>query len=50
MHHEVGVRGEERHLAFRIAAIGAMRVGLNELPDCEAIRGLERGDGSVFTH
>src|SRR3984893_5317638 len=50
VHHEVGVRGKERHLAFRIAAIGAMRVGLNELPDREAIGGLDRGEGSVFTH
>src|ERR1700730_11907053 len=50
MHHEVGVRGKERHLAFRIAAIGAMRVGLDELPDREAIGGFGRGEGSVFTH
>jgi hypothetical protein len=46
----MGVWGEERHLTFRIAAIGAMCVGLDEFPDREAIRGFFRGDASVFGH
>jgi hypothetical protein len=38
VHHEVSVGGKERHLAVRVATIGAMRVGLNEFPDRETIR------------
>ena len=47
---EVGVFREERHLTFRIATIGAVRVGLDELPDGEAIRGLGGRDGDVLAH
>jgi hypothetical protein len=32
------VGGEQSHLAFRIATIGAVGVGLAELPDGKAIR------------
>jgi hypothetical protein len=35
----VGVHAEECHLTFRIATIGAVRIGLDEFADCEAIRG-----------
>jgi hypothetical protein len=38
----VGVCGKERHLTFRIATIGAVCVGLDELADSEAIRGFIR--------
>ena len=48
VYHEVGVRSKERHLTFRIATIGAMCVGLHELPDSEAIRGFVGGEGNVF--
>jgi len=34
----MGVRGKERHLAFRIPAIGAVGVGFDEFPDRETIR------------
>jgi hypothetical protein len=34
----VGVCGKERHLAFRIATIGAVGIGLDEFADCEPIR------------
>ena len=36
---EVRVSCEERHLAFCIATIGGMRLGLNKFTDREAIRG-----------
>jgi hypothetical protein len=42
--------GKECHLTFRIAAIGAMCVGLDEFPDREAIRCFFGGNASVFTH
>jgi hypothetical protein len=44
----VGVFGEESHLTFRIATIGAVRVGLNDFPDRETIRGFLRRDSNVF--
>src|SRR6202022_5130133 len=50
VHHEVGIGSEEEHLTFRIAAIGAVRIGLDELADGEAIRGFLGGDGDVFAH
>jgi hypothetical protein len=50
VHHEVGVCSKERHLTFRVATIGAMHVGLDELPDSEAIRGFVGGEGNVFAH
>jgi len=46
----VGVGGKERHLTFRIPAIGAVRVRLDELPDGETIRGFLGREGSVFAH
>src|SRR5579863_2934617 len=38
-HHEMRVCGKERHLAFRVAAIGAVRVSLDKLADGQAVRG-----------
>jgi hypothetical protein len=38
VHYEVGVRGKECHLTFRIATIGAVRIGFDEFTDSEAIR------------
>src|SRR5260370_21677687 len=46
----MGVWSKECHLTVCIAAIGAVRVGLDEFPDREAIRGFFRGDASVFSH
>jgi hypothetical protein len=50
VHHKVGVCHKERHLTFRIATISAVSVGLDKLPDSQAIRGLVEGDGNVFAH
>src|SRR4029077_16144561 len=50
VHHQVGIGGKERHLAFSIATISAVCVGLDELPDSEAVRGFVGRDGSVFAH
>jgi hypothetical protein len=44
------VRREESHLAFRVATIGAVRVGFDELSNREAIRGLGGRDGLVLAH
>ena len=44
------VCGKECHLTFRIATIGAVCVGFDELPDSEAIRGLIRENGDVLAH
>jgi hypothetical protein len=44
------VCGKERHLTLRVAPIGAMRVGLDEFPDREAICGFLGGDTNVFAH
>src|SRR5580692_3918056 len=38
VHHEMSVRGEESHLTSRVATIGAVCVGLDELSDREPIR------------
>jgi hypothetical protein len=46
----MGVWSKECHLTFCIAAIGAVRVGLDEFPDREAIRGFFRGHANVFSH
>jgi hypothetical protein len=46
----MGINGKERHLAFRIPAIGAMGIGLDEFPNGKAIHGFVGRDGSVFTH
>jgi hypothetical protein len=35
----VGVWGKQCDLTFRIAAIGAVRIGLDEFADRDAIRG-----------
>jgi hypothetical protein len=46
----MGVWGKEGHLTFRIATIGAVRIGLDEFADGEAIRCFAGGNGSVFGH
>jgi hypothetical protein len=46
----VRVFSEKRHLTFRIATIGAVRLDLDEFPDCETIRGFDGGNGNVFAH
>src|SRR5712692_9863987 len=43
----MGVRGEERHLTFRIATIGTVRVRLDKFPDGEAICGFFGGDAGL---
>ena len=48
VHHEMGVCGEQSHLAFRIPTIGAVGVGLDELPDGKAIPGFLGEDAKVF--
>src|SRR6266550_3636098 len=50
VHDEVRIWSKERHLAFRIAAIGAMRVGLNEFSDRETICGFAGRDCQVLAH
>ena len=47
VHDEVRIWSKERHLAFRIATIGAVCVGF-KLPDREAVRGLIGGDGDML--
>jgi hypothetical protein len=39
VHHEVGVGSEQSHLAFRVAAVGTMGIGLDEFTDGKPIRG-----------
>src|SRR4029077_13011914 len=46
----MGICREERHLAFRVATVRAMCVGLDEFSDGEPIRGFFRGDGDLFSH
>src|ERR1700733_11724455 len=50
MHDEVSVFGKERHLTFRIAAIGTMRIGLNEFAYGESIGGFVGRDTDVLAH
>ena len=50
VHDKVRVWSKERHLAFRIATIGTVRVGFDQLSNSEAIRGFAGGDGSVLAH
>ena len=42
--------GKEGHLTLCIATIGTVRVGLDNLPDGEAICGSFGGNTSVFVH
>jgi hypothetical protein len=42
VHHQASVCGEQSHLTFRIATIGAVGAGFDELADGEAIRGFLR--------
>jgi hypothetical protein len=46
----MSVCGEKRHLTSCVATIGAVRVGLDEFPDGEAVRGFLGGDGNVLAH
>src|SRR4029077_20275205 len=48
--HEVGVCGKECHLTFRIATIGAVRIGLDEFTHSGAIRGFAGGGGSLLSN
>jgi hypothetical protein len=50
VHHEVRVGGEERHLAFSIATVGAMCIGLDKFPDSEPICRLFGRDSNVPGH
>jgi hypothetical protein len=50
IHYEVGVCGKKSHLTCRIATIGAVCVGVDELADSEAIRDFAGRDGNVFAH
>src|ERR1700733_2294790 len=49
-HDKVCVVGKESHLTFRIATVGAVRVGLDELANCKAIRGFFGRDSYVLAH
>jgi hypothetical protein len=44
----VSVFRKHGHLTFRVSAIGAVRVGLDQLAYREAISGFIKGDGIVF--
>src|ERR1700722_6055110 len=46
----MGVWGKERHLSFRIAAISAVRIGLDKFPDSEAVRSFFRRNQSMNAH
>jgi hypothetical protein len=46
----MSIRGQKRHLTSCVAAIGAVRVGLDELLDGEAVRSFFGGDGNVLAH
>jgi hypothetical protein len=46
----MGVRREESHLAFRVATIGAMRVGFNEFSNLETICRFSGRDPQVRAH
>ena len=46
--HEVCVRRKERHLAFRVAAIGAVCVRFDEFANREAVRGFSGRDAVVL--
>src|ERR1700722_2384598 len=50
IHHEMGVRGEQRHLTSRIATIRAASIGLDELTNSKAVRGFLWGDSDVLAH
>src|SRR2546422_170342 len=50
VNHEVGIRGEEGHLSLGVATVGAVRVALDELPECKTIRGFRRRDGGELAH
>jgi hypothetical protein len=45
---EVCVRGKERHLALRVATVGAVRVSLDKLAYDQVVRGFFRGDGACL--
>src|SRR6201981_2837428 len=49
-HHEVCVFCKESPLTLRVATVGAVRVGLDKLPDREAVGSLLRRDSNVFAH
>ena len=47
---EVRIWSKQRHLTFRIATIGAVCVGFDELSNSEAIRDFAGGDCQVLAH
>jgi hypothetical protein len=49
-HDEVRIWSKQKHLAFRIATIGAVCVGFDGLPDGEEVRGLMGGDRDMLAH
>src|SRR5260370_35858778 len=50
VHHEVCVFGKESHLTLRVATVSAVRVGLDEFPDREAIGSFLRRDSNGLSH
>src|ERR1700746_2992820 len=50
VHHEVCVFSKQSHLTLRVAAVSAVRVGLDEFPDREAIGSFLWRDSNVFAH
>jgi len=50
VHDEVRIWSKERHLAFRIATIGAVRVRLDQFPNRKAIGGFLRRDAGMSAH
>src|ERR1700684_1688635 len=46
----MSVCGKESHLTLWVAAIGTVRVGLDEFPDSETVRGFLGRDGEVLAH
>ena len=48
VHDKVRIWSKQRHLAFRIATIGAVGVGFDELPESEAVRSFAWRDRNVF--
>lgn len=47
---EVGVLGEQGHLALGVAPVGAVRVGIEQFPDGEPVGGFGAGGRWMDTH
>src|ERR1700733_5546952 len=50
IHDEMCIWSKQRHLALRIATIGAVCIGFDELSDRETVCGLIGGDGDMLAH